>query len=274
MAWVITKRGGAKAVGLHDAPTNSWCYQAITCGASNVKGAWAQLAAATPFAGRIIDVHLLGAETGVWYYLDVGIGAAGLEQVAIRDLQMQSFSDFASEGRYFRVPYSFPAGVRLAMRGQCGFAGTKVVRAALMLHAGTPRDGHAGMQRTLMYGASAGTQGTQYDPGGVANTKGAWVQIAAATTYPIRKLSLSIVPPSAVVFCTWLVDLGIGAAGAEQVLVGDIPFHAADLGKAIVANPGDFAVNIPAGARLSIRGACDSTSSPGRLFHALLNGQG
>jgi hypothetical protein len=268
MAFLVTRRGARP----YSYRGTGAIFAQLTTGAGSAKGAWTEFSAALPVAIRTLDVRLLGGETGVWYILDIGIGAAGAEVVILPNLLFQSFTDFAAECRTFRFPYALPAGTRLAMRGQNNTGLNKAVRAALMGHAGGTV---AGMQRGITYGVNLATSlAVNIDPGAVANTKGAWVQMAATTTYPIRHLTLAVVPVSSVSFMSWALDIGIGAAGAEVVLVPDVTVHAADIGRAIGPTAESFDVNVPAGVRLAIRAACESTASPARVLAAALTGMG
>lgn len=263
----VQPRHGGKTQSLRGAGIE---YASVTTGALNTKGSWVELSASLGVAARALDVVFLGAPSGIWYLMDVGVGAAGSEQVIAPNLQMQTFSDFGAESRTFhRIPYPLKAGVRIAMRGQASSA-SQIARVAVIAHAGQAQDSHQGVQRITSYGHNlANSQGTLIDPGGVANTKGAWVQLSASLTYPVRRLAFAVVPPSAVIFCAWTLDLGVGAAGSEQVVVPDVPFHGADIGKGVGPNAPSFEVSIPAGVRLAVRAQCDSASSPGRNLHTV-----
>lgn len=244
-------------------------------GGANLKATtWTEIIAALPIAVRAFDVVMFGAPTGTWHLIDVGVGAVGAEVVIVPNLQYQTFNDFAAEARFYRVPYPLAAGQRVAMRSQASTAAVPTVRCGIMAQAGNPLDA-VGTQRAMTYGANLATsQGTLIDPGGTINVKGAWTQLVAATLYPIRRLALAIVPPSNVVFASWSVDIGVGAAGAEVVLVPDIPFGAADIGKSIGPQVADYQVNVPAGTRLAVRAQCESNNATGRLFHAVLTAMG
>jgi len=271
MPYVITRRG-SKVQSLKAA---GFPYQAVNCGTSHAKGAWTEMVSSLATAVRSLDIVMLGAGTGTWYLMDVGIGAAGAEVVILPNLQMQTFNDFGNESRIYRFPYRLAAGTRVAMRGQCSNAAVQAIRAAILANTLGHGEGHQGVQRVVAYGHNlTNTQGIQVDPGGTVNTKGAWTQVVAATTYPIRRLALAVVPPTNVVFCSWAVDIGVGAAGAEVVAVPDVPFHAADIGKSIGPCVEHFELGIPAGQRLSLRAQCDSNNATGRLFTAVLHGQG
>lgn len=89
---------------------------------------------------------------------------------------------------------------------------------------------------------------------GSTNTKGAWTQIVAATTYEYDSIIISYCPN--VAGQSHLVDLGIGAAAAEQTLVPNI-FAQGNIEAVMHIQ---IPVNIPAGSRISVRNQCTSAS--------------
>ncbi len=110
---------------------------------------------------------------------------------------------------------------------------------------------------TLDYGIS-GSSGTSVGASATANTKGSWVQITAATTsdcclftFPTRENTVANRNLS--------LDIGVGAAGSEKVIIADLLFSQNtnnDLG--IVYQ---FPVNIPSGTLVSARCQCSDTSA-------------
>src|SRR5512138_3447198 len=72
----------------HD--VNGW-YVLLTAGVANVKGAYSQLIASTPFdvAGLLFFCTIVSA--GTPYLMDIAIGGAGSEQVVVPNLPIQSF---------------------------------------------------------------------------------------------------------------------------------------------------------------------------------------
>jgi len=93
---------------------------------------------------------------------------------------------------------------------------------------------------------TANSNATQVDADPAANTKGAWVQLVAST--PAAD-SLTLLISSGQASGHYLIDIGIGGAGSEQVLVADLMFSA----MVRVITPVTFPLHIPAGSRLSAR---------------------
>lgn len=90
---------------------------------------------------------------------------------------------------------------------------------------------------------------------GGANAKGAWVQLTAATSFAYSAMRLQFSSdvadggPE-----TYLADLGMGSAGAEVVLVPDVLVDLNRVGIAAAMVNLLLPLQVPAGARLALRG--------------------
>lgn len=92
---------------------------------------------------------------------------------------------------------------------------------------------------------------------GAANTKGAWAQMIASTAGDAGWVRITL---NADIFVTAtavgaLVDIGIGGAGAERVVIADVCFSSAGLGAMR-----EFYLRVPAGSRIAVRMACVTAS--------------
>lgn len=89
---------------------------------------------------------------------------------------------------------------------------------------------------------------------GAANTKGSWSQVIAATTSEINMIYLSLTAGTfaSATNTSCLVDIGIGAAASEVVIVPNIAlgYRVITLNTCFYA----FPVNIPLGSRVAVRG--------------------
>lgn len=247
----------------------------ITASATaNTKGTWTQLTAATARDAVWIDVDIHSATAARDYLLDIGIGAAGSEHVLIPDLIAGSGTGSICRGAVYRFPIFVPAGSRLAARCQSG-TGSATIRVAGTLTAAS-FNSDCGSSEVTAYGAlAASTAGTTVDPGATANTKGTWTEITAATSAPIRALVVgqgNLVQTTRT-SCDWLLDIGIGPAGSEQVLIGDQHWECSTTCDTIVpiARPPYF-VDIPAGTRLAARAACSITTATVRNLSTVYYG--
>ena len=126
------------------------------------------------------------------------------------------------------------------------------------------------------YGAdTSDSGGMAVDPGGTVDTKGAYSELAASTTYPIKQLMLVIGGRGNTTQLTQrvLIDVAIGGAGSEQIVFPDIGYGAnvgTDLGIPLVVGP--YPVDIPAGTRLAVRAQSSINNATDRLFDACLYG--
>lgn len=87
-----------------------------------------------------------------------------------------------------------------------------------------------------------------------AHTKGSWTQITAATTRDYRALSVDISDDvDGGGYDTYLIDLGIGAAAAEVVIVPNMIFDVPRAAKAGHTFGLELPIQIPAGTRIAAR---------------------
>jgi hypothetical protein len=96
------------------------------------------------------------------------------------------------------------------------------------------------------------------------NTKGAWTQITASTTNALKALVVGMdSTDTTITACNMLVDVGIGGAGAETVLIPDITLLWSSTEQVTWVTPQTYLVDVPAGSRLSMRYAASNiTNSP------------
>lgn len=101
------------------------------------------------------------------------------------------------------------------------------------------------------HGTNAATSlGTTVTASGSINTKGSWVQLNAATAYDMNMFWIFLENPS-VNNSGYLIDIGIGAAASEIVLIANIPYGCPSNSSGIIGIP--CPVAIPAGTRISAR---------------------
>lgn len=108
---------------------------------------------------------------------------------------------------------------------------------------------------TRFSGATLGSTNYGLNPtnSGVANTKGSWLEIVASTVCDGIGLIVCVRVQSA----TWyLIDIGIGAAGSEKVLIPNLLSGSSNYAPFVFYLP----IRVPAGSRLSARFQSDSTT--------------
>ena len=102
----------------------------------------------------------------------------------------------------------------------------------------------------LDYGtATASSAGITVTPSATANTKGSFVQLSAFTTADISAIHFTLYNSN---FGPYLLDIAIGAAGSEKVIVNNVALGSGDA----VMSPGvsiRLPLHIPKGSRISAR---------------------
>lgn len=242
--------------------------------AAHTLGAWTQIIASTarPTDGFWIFVSLGSAAD---YLFNVGIGGAGSEQTIAANLFVGCGTGTVF-GNWFYIPLPIPSGTRIAIQCQAAVASATGLYASLILGAYNLFQG-APFQRLTTYGANtADSGGISVDPGGVAHTKGAYSQIISSTTNPIYWLGVALGNAGNTIRTAgqWLIDIAIGGAGSEQIILPDI--RAACMSSHDVIEPQFmwFPVHIPASTRLAVRAQSTITDATDRLFDAILYGLG
>ncbi len=254
----------SSAQSLAEAGTNtaSTTGTTITASASaNTKGAFAQLVASTAADAQGFILHVFGPTLVRDMLLDVAVGAAAAEQVILSNFLVTPRTSDASAHGGIWVPARIPAGSRISARLQAT-TGSSTVLVTVTLLAGNFKDpGGAGLVTTL--GAdTADSGGTAVDPGaGAANTKGAWSEVASVIPAGVSQFILALGNQLANrSTARFLLDIGVGAAAAEQVIVPNIPLHQVT-GAAIMPLYFFLPVALPAGERLAVRAQSTITTA-------------
>lgn len=267
--------GGAQLTATEgeDAATSATVF-ATSSGSANTKGTYAELVASTAHRANGFWLIVRSGGNSGDFLLDVAIGSGGSEQVIVANVL---FTRQARRWAYppLYVPLAIPAGTRIAFRVQCTTASSTLGAEVVLVAGGTMNAG--GAQLATTYGANTGDSGgVSIDPGGTINTKGAYSEITSATTAPIHWLILAIGNQNNAVASTasWLIDIAIGAAAAEQVVIGNLEV-VCDSNEDMPL-PALFAVpvSIPAGTRLAVRSQCDISDATDRRLDAVLIGVG
>jgi hypothetical protein len=223
---------------------------------ANTKGAWQQVFASTVTdSGWLVvqpdDVFVSATNTGT--LLDVGVGAAGVEQVIVPNIVMGAWQ----HGSMFMCPMFIPAGSRVSIRIQSAVASKAFPVKVNLLPCAVQADA---CQWCEALGVSAGTSGgTTLPTPSVAGTKTAWVQLSAGLTRDTSVICWSMgTLGTNIAAAKGGIDIGYGPSGQEQPLVANARWE--QLGTENI-NPCMFPVpcNLPAGTRIAAR--FDSTST-------------
>lgn len=270
--WALYDGQGCETAGV---ASGSSTGATVTAAASaNTKGAWTELTAATARDVTALLTNTRKAAATIDLLVDIGIGAAGSEQVLIPNLKADGGGGSLHRDGPTLWPVSIPRGTRIAARCQATTA-SSTVRVQCLLFASSWL-GAPGLSRVTDYGTNtADSGGVSIDPGGTAHTKGAWAQLTAATTNPVRAIVVGIgnQANASRTAADWLLDIGIGSAGSEQVIVADMHAEASTVDDQMIpAIFGPIPVNLPAGTRLAARAQCSITDGTDRLFDVIVYG--
>lgn len=276
MAYYPTSATGLNFISYPVGPTANGGLDVATANAANTKGSYVELINSTPFATNWIVIDMIGANTtGQRYLFDVATGGAGAESNFINNVMVEgaaNSSGQACHGAYW-IPVAIPASSRISIRAQSNAATTKHIFVQItLINAGTMPG--LGLSAINSYGAdTANSRGQMVDPGGVADTKGAYTQITASTTGVSQWLMIAFTfgGNSAPVSAVWAVDLATGGAGAETVLIPDL--RIVTTGGMMPSPPSfSFPIYIVGSTRLAVRASCSIIDATDRLISCMIYG--
>lgn len=244
-------------------------------GSPNTKGSYTEIIASLGHEANalLVSAHPFTA-SGQRHLVDIAIGAGGSEEIIIENLLVDAAHTgvIGNQLTLLEFPITVPAGTRLSARCQCSTAsGTCGVQ--LHTYAGGFL-AQAGFQVVDTYGPNTGDSGgITIDPGSSANTKGAWSELSASCNQ--IELLIAMIgnnQNSARVSANWYVDIGIGAAGSEAVIVPDLYMLSNTTSDGINPQSFQIPVSIPEGSRIAVRAQCNITDATDRLFDIALYG--
>ncbi len=253
---------GADPLGMNAAAS---IMTTVTAGA-RVYGTYAELIASTArsYEGLSLFVHTPSVAGAM---VNIAINVAGTDYVIATDIPVHQPLTRQLILQHF-LPLHLPAGasVRVAMTRDAGTSGTFQV--GMLGHRPSPR-GWRAFQRATGYGipSNFATSPTA-TPDATANTKGAFAEIVASTTYPMRAMLLCL-RTGATATQSFLVDFARGAAASEVVTVGDVPMRAHTNVQETAAQSTLVGTDIPAGTRLSFRAQSSIASGGGLAGHVI-----
>ncbi len=234
---------------------------------ADAKGSWIELDSGTTQEINSITVSipsLVTVTTGNDIIIDIALGGAGSEEVIAQNINVTYGSSSSFAGRFLCLPIGIPLGSRVSVRSQSSIASQSCTVAI----SGTV--GSFTSSSPFSFSESLGmdlanTRAHEYDPGAVANTKGAWSEIEAslADTYAGFSLLLSGNQNGSATDQTGLIDIGIGSAGNEEVIAANIPFKVGSSELLGIA-PCFYRVVLPKGQRLAVRAQSTNTNSSDR----------
>lgn len=233
--------------------TSTSLATAVTTGAANTKGSYAQLTASTDFpASGVLLCFTSNANTASRFLVDIAIGGAGSETIIINNVVCRAeLSSSINIHMYF--PISIPSGVRLSARAQSEDAGVVIRVSATIVGGGFASQ--SPYSKVITLGAdTANSDGKFYQTSGTANnTKSGYQELSASTSAPIKAISVVSIHICATANAGILLDIAVGAAGSEVVIVPNIAYSLDITNQVVPTSTGFFPCSIPAGSRVSYR---------------------
>ena len=223
----------------------------FSCG-NDAKGSWNELIASTSGDCDLLFLYVYHSDSGVEEFLfDVAVGAAGSEEAIIENVHLTG-RPRNDPPLLLNIPVHIAAGSRVSVR--CQGTTVRTVNVAVKLYANSfsaspSRAGAKGFGIDL-----SGSRGTVVDPGGVANTLGAWTEIDASTSDDIYGFFVMIGNDDNATINTnneFFIDIGIGGAGSEEVVVDSIWSRSSTSENNYPTE--FFDIVIPAGTRIAAR---------------------
>lgn len=239
--------------------------QTVTTGGTNAKGSWAQLGSSTlAHAAKGVIVHIKGVGNSFRHLVDIGVGTTGNEVVLLENVPWL-FSNSATNVYRAYFPCDLPSGTQINVRAQTNQTGggTLIVGCHFLK---APMFPWAAGSIVDDYGASlADTQGTSVAAGAVANTYGSWTEITASTTRAYKGLILTPGYTAAGTTPKFIIDVGVGSAGNENVILKEITgTRGADIGSPVGLTV--LPCNLPAGSRVAMRVQSDVALASMRMM--------
>lgn len=253
MDWPVARQG----LGIIDTPTGTYNTAITGGGAGNTKGSWVEIKSAVPYDVLGI-VCTLQTQPNNYQIFDIGIGAGGSEQVVLPNWNLTTSLSGTHANNPLFIPIFIPAGSRVAARSQ-GNGGSAFSTIKAIFLGGA----WGGVQMPAQWKdytqVAGGPYGIATTPGG--GSKGSYAEIAAATAFTSRWMSVAVQGATGPEDIN--IDISVGAAASEVIVLPDIYFSIENLGAQWV-----FPFTIPGSTRISARAKTNGgTTAMGIAVH-------
>ena len=244
-------------------------------GATNTKGAYAEVVASTAGAatGMVVVISTGGNDSDGLF--DIATGAASSEVDIVSNQFIRHQNSNTNQSHVFYYPVAIAAGTRVAMRRQATSTTASMTASIYLLN--ETQSKRLDTCTAVTYGAATGDSGgTSVDPGGTASTKGSYSQITATTSADIHFVTVMVGHAdnnNALTSCYWSIDIATGAAASESIVIADIRTQVHTGSRINSAHFfGPFPVYITSGTRLAARAQCSTNDATGRLIDVIVTG--
>jgi hypothetical protein len=233
----------------------------LTSGAANTKGSYVDVGGVTSFTYNRLCVQFITPSAAADFVVDLAVNASGNRFIIAEDLRYSTARRFVSEGtQVYELPLTIKGGAQLSAR--CASATASATMQIVMQGFSNGVAGMPGLSRCRALYTPATSRGVAIDPGGTANTKGAYSQLVASSGFNAELLMMAIgfnddIARAAA--ARFSQDLAIGAGGAEQIFNPDYFFCCGTTTDGPFMSGGMLLpFYIPAGSRISARGQSSS----------------
>jgi len=238
----------------------------------NVKGAYTTLVASTAYDVDGLLINIANPSAQVGGSVDLAVGAAASEQIIFPDLNARGH---AEESDWNYIPINIPAGTRIAARSQSNNANQNFRVQVHAVRGGMWGVPPGGAIETWGW-VSGSSVFTAVNAGAAANTFGAWTQLVASTARDVCAVRVAIdsggnTVPTLVNTGAWQIQLAVGAAASETLILGPLVFGSSTLNYGKMPQLW-LPTSIPAGSRVSARVRSSTTDATDRIVYVGLYG--
>ena len=236
---------------------------------TNTKGCFRDVSRRTTFDAEWLSVGIGGRIEAMGRSLvDLAIGTQGGAQSTI--LNNLPLPGDSSTFIHYTLPLRVSSSVPLSAALQSNVAGISA-SISISLHAG----GFAKLSSysyAKVYGADTSiSNATEVIPG-ATNVKGTWVEICPSLDFNASAVLICTFPFGTMTDSNFLLDIGIGSSGSEQVILGDLMLGGESTDNCLTPNTiGPLPAGLPMNTRIVARVQSSDVSSIGVAIIALAN---
>lgn len=236
--------------------------------AANTKGTWVTNAAYKPtFSWNLLKIMAYN-RSAADHVFDIGVDdGSGNVYVICPDLRCPGLRTARMGMVQYLLPLHVPKDKQIAFRC-AGSTGSLAIALTIGGHS-NGIGGAQGFSRMVSLYTPASSRGVAVDPGATAHTKGAWAQLTSSSSDRIVGLMFAVGHNGDIgraANARGVIDIGIGAAASERVLIADslvIAETAIDSWYPIIHGP--FPCDVPAGTRFAARFQNEINTASDRL---------
>lgn len=205
------------------------------------------------------------------YLVDIAIGGSGLEEIIFEDLLFCSGTGSVTINDPYYFPVPIPASTRISARMQ-STTGSETL--ALQAHLFSGYSPIFSRSVITMGASTTDSGGTSIDSGATANAEGGFTEIVSSTAEQFKGLVVAIgnQTNSARTSYEWLMDIAIGSASNEEIIVPNLHIWANSVVDCVMPRIFHIPIQIPKGVRLSVQTQCSGTNATDRLLDVILYG--